>query len=128
MSRPSQSPLRRAAWDIAALADEDRTWIVAQLTRDERARLVGVLGEADTQPAGQSVGDVLEVAALPRWLAARALRALPNEQRSAHLKRLRVIDRWRTALAMRAAADAPLTPLAEQMLLACLSAPKEAIA
>jgi hypothetical protein len=121
MDKPVQSTLRRAAWEVAALADEDRAWIVGQLTPEERQQLTGVLGAAETaQQSTPSVAPVADISGLPRWLGARALLALPEDRRTVQLKRTRLVDRLKMTAAVREAKQAPLTPLAGEILVACL--------
>ena len=127
MDRPVQATLRRAAWEVAALADEDRAWIVGQLTPEERRQLTGVLGAAESaqQPAPPAA-PVANISGLPRWLGARALLALPEDRRWVCLKRLRLVDRLKMAAAMPEAKQVPMTPLAGDFLVACLGERTEA--
>jgi hypothetical protein len=115
MQRPSarREPVDSVLWDLAAVAEEERAWILAQLSAEERQRLAQVLASASAEHAGpapvnfeaalREVTDVQRAApaqtirlnAIPDWLAVRLLMSLDAAARRESLRSIDWRRRWR---------------------------------
>jgi hypothetical protein len=104
----SDRSLRRALWDLAAIEDDDRQWVVDQLSQAERKRLAAAIENFEPvprlpvpahfseavetataqpeQPRPQQAA--LSLDSLPDWLAVRVLLSMPSADRRTTLREL----------------------------------------
>ena len=106
--------LRRALWELAAIEDHDRQWVVDQLSEAERKHLSAAIEQFEASPsvpvAPQFSHAVRTAAAkvdqpaprqaalsldpLPDWLAIRVLVSLTSAERREALRQLSWRRRW----------------------------------
>jgi hypothetical protein len=108
-----REPVDSVLCDLAAFAEEERAWILAQLTAEERKRLAQVLESASAEPSGPAPTDfeatLREMTIVPRampaqsirldevpdWLAVRLMMSLDAAARRESLRSIDWRRRWR---------------------------------
>jgi hypothetical protein len=108
-----REPVESVLWDLAAVPDEERAWILAQLNAEERQRLAQALESAYTEHPGPTPvnfeATLREMTAVPRavpvtsallnevpdWLAVRLMMSLDTAARREALRAVDWRRRWR---------------------------------
>jgi hypothetical protein len=137
----SDRSLRRALWELAAIEDDDRQWVVDRLSADERKRLAAAIEQFEASPSvpvAPQFSEAVEKAtgqldqprprqaavaldSLPDWLAIRVLLSLPSAERRSTLRQVSWRRRWRLRRQLLAdRGGIRLTAVTAEALLACI--------